>query len=215
MRVYSLYILRCHCGLWQPDNDHSNMANWVKLAHSTASKHNVANYLGARVKVVSQLDIRQWRHLWTTYKLNRVYDYIEFGFPLSLEYKDFKYNTTVDNHPSASHFPQAVNDYLQTEISYNVIVGPFDIPPFEKLHVSPMMTRPKPDGSCGIIVDMSWPQGDSVNSHIPDGVFDDMTFQLKYPTVDHIITQISAIRPSALLYKIDLKRAYAPVPPKD
>ena len=188
--------------------DHSDMTNWIKLAHSTASEHNVPNYLGARVKVVSQLDVRQWRHLLATYQFNRVCDYIEFGFPLSLDYKDFKYNTIVDNHPSASQFPEAVNDYLQTEIAYNAIVGPFDASPFEKLHVSPMMTRPKPDGSRRIIVDMSWPQGDSVNSHIPDKVFDDMTFQLKYPTVDNIVTQISVIGPTALLYKIDLKRAY-------
>ena len=188
--------------------DHSDMTNWIKLAHSTASKHNVPNYLGAHVKVVSQLDVRQWRHLLAPYQFSRVCDYIEFGFPLSLKYEDFKYNTIVDNHPSASQFPQAVNEYLQTEISYNAIVGPFDSPPFKKLHVTPMMTRPKPDGSRRIIVDMSWPQGESVNSHIPDGVFDDMTFQLKYPTIDNIVTQISGTGPSALLYKIDLKRAY-------
>ena len=188
--------------------DHSDMSTWVKLAHDTASKHNVPNYMGARVRVVSQLDIRQWRHLLANYEFSRVCDYVEFGFPISLDYKDFKYNTSVDNHPSASQFPEAVEDYLRTEMSYNAIVGPFRDPPFEKLHVSPMMTRPKPDGSRRIIVDMSWPHGDSVNSHIPDGIFDDMAFQLRYPTVDHIVSQISTVGPSARLYKIDLKRAY-------
>ena len=71
-----------------------------------------------------------------------------------------------------------------------------------------MMTRPKPDSSRRIIIDMSWPHGNSVNTHIPDGLFDDMSFQLQCPMVDNVVTQISAIGPEACLYKIDLKRAY-------
>ena len=188
--------------------NHSNMEQWVKLAHATANKHNAPNYLGARVRVVSQLNLRQWRHLLKDYKFSRVCDYVEFGFPLTLNYKEFTYNTEVSNHPSATHFPRAVEDYLQTDISYNAIVGPFDAPPIERLHVSPMMSRPKPDGTRRIIIDMSWPHGNSVNSHIPDNVFDDMEFQLRYPTVDNVVARIAAIGPEACLYKIDLKRAY-------
>ena len=188
--------------------DHSDMAEWVKLAYVTASQYEVPNYKGARVRVVSQLDVKQWRHFFKNYKFNRLCDYVEFGFPLTLDYGNFSYNTEVENHPSATHFPNAVNDYLKTEISHNAIVGPLDASPFEKLHVSPMMTRPKEAGSRRIIIDMSWPHGDSVNTHIPDQLFDDMTFQLRYPTVDNIVTQIATIGPEARLYKIDLKCAY-------
>ena len=123
---------------------------------------------------------------------------MEFGFPLTLDYENFSYNTNVENHPSATQFPDAVNDYLKTDISHNAIVGPFDASPFQKLHVSPMMMRPKPDGSRRIIIDMSWPHGDSVNTHIPDQLFDDMTFH-RYPTVDNVVTQIATIGPEAAI----------------
>ena len=58
-------------------------------------------------------------------KFNSVYDYIEFRFPLSLDYEIFKYSTQVENHSSALAFPQAVEDYLSTEKQLNAIVGPF------------------------------------------------------------------------------------------
>ena len=188
--------------------DHTDMGIWVKLAYERTRQHDVPNYLGARIQVISQLDIRQWRHLLADYKFNRVCDYIQFGFPLSLDYSNFNYNVSVKNHASAVQFPKAVDEYLETEKAYNAIVGPFEELPFTQLHVSPMMTRPKPDGSQRIIVDLSWPHGDSVNSYIPDNIFDNVEFTLCYPTVDHIVEQIASMGPKALIYKVDLKRAY-------
>ena len=43
------------------------------------------------------------------------------------------------------------------------MVGPLEEVPFEKLHVSPLMARDKPDGGVRVIVDLSWPLGQSVN----------------------------------------------------
>ena len=87
------------------------------------------------------------------------------------------------------------------------MVGPFKKNPFPQLHVSPMMTRPKPDGTRRLIVDLSWPIGKGVNSYIPDTWFDDFEFALRYPTVDHIVARISELGPDALVYKVDLKKA--------
>ena len=53
-----------------------------------------------------------------------------------------------------------------------------------------------------------WPHGWGVNDYIKDDLYDDMYYQLKYPTVDHIVQTIQDIGPSALLMKVDLKRAY-------
>ena len=74
--------------------------------------------------------------------------------------------------------------------------------------MSPLMTRPKPDGSHRIIVDLSWPHEESVNSCIPDYLFDEIHFTLRYPNVDHIVGRIQELGPDALLYKVDLKHAY-------
>ena len=69
---------------------------------------------------------------------------------------------------------------------------------------------PKTDGSCHMIVDISWPHGNILNNWIQDDVFDDMDCMLCYPSIDHIIQgrAIAVVGPDALLLKIDLKRAY-------
>ena len=70
------------------------------------------------------------------------------------------------------------------------------------------MTRDKPDGGVQVIVDLSWPLSNSVNSCIPDNQFDVMSFNLKYPNIDMIIEKIQEIGPEALLHKVDLERAF-------
>ena len=49
------------------------------------------------------------------------------------------------------------------------------------------MARDKPDGGIHVIVDLTWPVHKSVNSYIPDNVFDEMNFVLKYPTIYMVI----------------------------
>ena len=87
-------------------------------------------------------------------------------------------------------------------------MGPFNDDPFNKLHVSPVMTPPEPDGSHRLIVNHSWPQGLSVNSRIPQDMCDDFQFMLRYPTIDLIVDQITQTGPHAVLYKVDLQCAY-------
>ena len=80
--------------------------------------------------------------------------------------------------------------------------------PFEETHYSPLLTRAKSDGGTRVIDDLSWPLGAGVNQFAPSDVFDFMEFQLKYPTIDHIVQKINDIGPNALLYKVDLQRAF-------
>ena len=104
-------------------------------------------------------------------------------------------------------FPEAVDAYIDTERGHNALIGPFESSPVDKLHVSPLMTRPKPDGTRRLIVDLSWPRGLGVNSRIPDNTFDNNPGVLKYPTVDHIVEAVNKLGTDLLLFKIDLKRA--------
>ena len=85
--------------------EHSSLEEWVQLAYRKAKEYNCPNYAGARVRVVSQLNIKQWRSLLGNYKYSRVTDYLEFGFPLSLDYDVFQYNDQVNNHSSATQLP--------------------------------------------------------------------------------------------------------------
>ena len=47
-----------------------------------------------------------------------------------------------------------------------------------------------------------------VNAFVPDDRLDCLHFTLVYPTIDHLVTQMSEIGPQAQLYKIDLQRNY-------
>ena len=58
-----------------------------------------------------------------------------------------------------------------------------------------------------MIVDLSWSHNNSINSCAPANIFDFMTFQLKYPTIDQEVEKIKEYGSDALLFKVDLQRA--------
>ena len=137
-----------------------------------------------------------------------MYEYLQFGFPVNLDYNLFTYVEEAVNHPSALEKKEGVDKYFQEELGYGAIVGPFNSKPFEKLHISPLMVRAKPDGGTRVIVDLSWPRHCSVNSCVPTIFFDFIESQLKYPTIDNLIGKIREMGPRALMFKVDLQRAF-------
>ena len=127
---------------------------------------------------------------------------------MNIDYNKFIPNTHIVNHKSASCSPEGVNKYFRVETSKQVMLGPFDGQHFENMHFSPLMARDKPDGGVRVIVDLSWPLGQSVNSCVTRNYFDNVEFKLKYPTIDSLVEKINVIGPNALLYKIDLEREF-------
>ena len=132
---------------------------------------------------------------------------IEYGFPLDFDRK-CTLESTHTNHASAIKHSEHVADYIQTEMQYGAIYGPFAQTPFP-CHISPFLTRDKPNSNKRrVILDLSFPSGNSVN----DGVLKDKYlgpyFDLKYPSVDHIVNSLKQLGPDALLYKIDISRAF-------
>ena len=186
----------------------SNSIAWVNEIHTEVAKHEKPNYLGAQIRVPSGLNIENWKYILKNYDLKILGQYLEYGFPLNLDYNLFQYNEIVDNHKSALQNPNGVVKYFATEVQKEAMAGPFDVKPFTKTHFSPLMARDKPDGGICVIVDLSWPIGQSVNSCIPDNMFEDINFVLKYPSIDMIIQKIRQLGPKALLFKIDLERAF-------
>ena len=80
---------------------------------------------------------------------------------------------------------------FQEEISHGAILGPFDEKPIKDLHISPFLSREKPDSdNRRIIVDLSFPPAFAVNYNIKKDVYLDSPFLLTLPTVDHIVQQI-------------------------
>ena len=72
-----------------------------------------------------------------------------------------------------------------------------------------MLTRPKAGSeSRRVIVDLSWPQGKSVNDVVNQDTYLGTPFKLKFPSIDDITDRILQLEGNCLLYKIDLQRAF-------
>ena len=132
---------------------------WLQKIHKEVSTYGVPNYKGARIRVPSTLNIKAWRQLVENYDYKILAEYIEFGFPMNIDYKKFIPNTHIVNHKSASCRPKGADKYFQVETSKQAMLGPFNEQPFENMHFSPLMSRDKPDGGVRVIVDLSWPLG--------------------------------------------------------
>ena len=149
----------------------SNDVEWLNRMHAAVKKYNCSNYKGARIPVTSGLNIPMWRYILKDYDLPIIGDYLQFGFPIDIDSKNFQYNTHIVNHKSALQRKYGVCKYFATEVNKKAMLGPFEEKPFEKIHYSPLMARDKPDGGVRVIVDLSWPLFSSVNSGIPDNMF--------------------------------------------
>ncbi len=92
---------------------------------------------------------------------------------------------------------------MNKELKQNRIAGPFKNKP-PGLIVSPLASVPKDKGSniC-LIHDLSFPKGDSVNSHIPRELC-----RLEYKTLDDCLAIIASFGKSALMSKTDIKSTY-------
>ena len=101
-------------------------------------------------------------------------------------------------------------NYLNDEKSEGAVFGPYLSPPFgQSLHVSPFITRPKPDtNKCRVIVDLSFPRDFSVNDYVPRGFYMNTAFKLHYPNIDLSTQKLSQLGPGCHVYKVDLPRTF-------
>lgn len=109
------------------------------------------------------------------------------------------------NKKSAEEHPDVVDEYLSNEVALGRVAGPFDVPPLPSLHISSFGVIPKSGqpGKWRLIVDLSSPDGSSVN----DGIDPD-SFSLQYIKVDDIIRMVSQFGTGALMAKFDILAAF-------
>ena len=75
-----------------------------------------------------------------------------------------------------------------------------------------MLTRPKDGIKRRVILNLSYPEGFSVNDHVCAQKFENLDFILKFPTIDDITTCISSIQDDVSLANIDIERAFRNIP---
>ena len=166
------------------------------------------NYQQGRFPIKSNLNLPTWAKYLVDYPDKKIFQYLKFGFPLSLTDPDLLHNQVVDNHFSALQHPAAIQQYLDEEIAFGAIYGPISVLPSHKFHCSPLLTRPKDSDKSRVILILSYPKGLSLNKNIDKQKFDGNGFIFKFPTVDNICQEICDNQTEILLSKIDISRAF-------
>ena len=145
--------------------DIDNLHQWAFTVHTLVKASGTYNYNCCRIKVPTELNIKNWRLLCENYHDQRLLDYLEYGFPLYIDRDNFQYSTSGDNHPSVTNFPADVDAYFTNETEHKAILGPCEYIPFP-VHYSPFLSCPKPNDTRRVIVNMSYPYGVSLNDRI-------------------------------------------------
>ena len=127
------------------------------------------------------------------------------GFRIGFEPLSVSLQAAYTNMSSALVHPSVIDAYLETEVSCGRVAGPFTMPPFPDLHISPFGVVPKSNqpGKWRLILDLSSPDGHSVNDGIPK-----TPFSVQYVTVDSFIDGIMARGCGTLMAKFDVASAY-------
>ena len=114
---------------------------------------------------------------------------------------------------SVSNLESEVDKKVKNELLKGRIEGPFSSSPLNNLKISPLAIIPKrQQNSFRLIHDLSFPRGNSVNSHIPTE-FSKVT----YETLDHIVALVQKFGKDSLISKVDIEDAFRimPIHPKD
>ena len=197
---------------------HESFNTSAVVRHLIASRHSQPNAFGTKVLVPTSLLLANWRVLLSNYHDKTIIDFLSYGWPINYTALT-RPVSSLHNHPSASQFASHVQDYIDTESSWNALAGPFDYPPFSDNFVcSPIQTVPKRGSSTRrVVMDLSFPHGSSVNDGIPQDTYLGKPFKLRLPGIDRLIDFILEKGRHCLVFKKDLQQAYQqfPIDPKD
>ena len=170
------------------------------------------NFLGLQIPVMSKLNYNNWAAYLDTYWDWQLPLLIKYGFPLDFDRNQPLFSDII-NHKSATEYPEHVAIYLRDEIENKAMLGPFTDPPIDNLHISPFMTRDKSSSTNRrVIIDLSWPLGNSVNSGVGSDSYLGTDFVLTYPSVHNITDEVFKLGKGCQIFKIDISRAFRHVP---
>ena len=92
--------------------------------HKLVRQSGLPIFLGLRIPIHTQLNVSLWRYYLKDCFDQQLPDLIQFGFPLDFDWT-CTLGITVDNHNLANMYPGDINRYIQEELSYQALKGPF------------------------------------------------------------------------------------------
>ena len=133
---------------------------------------------------------------------------IEQGFHIGIDQARI-FTSAKKNMQSAQKNPQVIEEYIRSEVSKGNILGPFTPLSAPDAHINRFGVIPKKHqpGKWGLITDLSYPDGGSVNDAI-----DPQLCSMSYITVDQVAMRALSLGKGALIAKTDIKSAYRLVP---
>ena len=180
--------------------------------YTTVVNTGLPNSLAARQILPTALHLGKWDSIATGHSDDIiVLDGLKFGFPSQYWGPPRPTQSPGYNHTSADAYPNKVREYVEKELDEGALIGPFTSPPFEWVHYSPLMTRPKAGRDATarqVIVDLLYPQGQDINSCISKNIYNGKLYRHTLPTVDNLVDIIREMEYEAFLYSIDIARAY-------
>ena len=88
---------------------------------------------------------------------------------------------------SACQYPKQVQEYVDEKSNLGALLGPVNDINHEQFQCSPLLTRSRDIDKRWVILNLSHPNGCSVNSQVDKNNFEGSPFILKFPTVDDIV----------------------------
>jgi hypothetical protein len=182
-------------------------------AHNNIVDSGVHNFQFCRIPVKSGFNVDFLESALIDYEDSSVCEYLAFGWPVNHQGVDIP-TSCPRNHSGARFHSKAIDKYIVKEASYGAVLGPFHHNPINTpLALSTLNSVPKKDSADRrVIVDLSFPDGHSINSGVDKDLYLGENVSLTYPRVDDLVAIVKDKGEGCLLFKRDLRRAYRQIP---
>ena len=212
-RFCVLYNQSGYCAASCPTASHT--CNRANSAQNSQGTNEPFEHLSVPLpnKIETPVNVKNLECLLIGYPFPNVANYLTTGLKqdFHLGYTGTRFEITPQNLKSALDNRPNVIEAIWKELERRHIAGPFNEPPLQPLHCSPLGAVLKKDGSWHLILDLSSPKGQSVNEQIPKDAF-----SVTFNTFDDAVNMVKKLR-GALMGKVDIKHAFRlmPVHPED
>ena len=181
----------------------------LESIYSQVKATGLPNCIRVKAQLDSELNVTAWEQLLTQeYPDAELLEFVKYGFPMGYMGPPSQ-TQDINNHASAVQFPSQVELYIEKEIECGAMVGPMDDMPFKEwAHISPLMSRPKTEDKRRIILDLSYPHERSINAFIRKNCVMGVEREHSLPTVDNLLRDLSSMGTGALMFTVDVARAY-------
>ena len=183
-------------------------ANFYIEANRVVRASGAHNFEKARIRLPSNFNFEFLEKELKGFKYQIVIDLLKFGFPLGMT-RDCGSSEIPPNHKGATEFPGEIKQMLNKEVKSFVAIGPFDRVPLQGAKFSPLNSVPKKDSTQRrMILDLSFPEGNSINEGINKDLYFGMEEKLVLPSIDALADRVMELGPGCKLFKIDLSHSY-------